>query len=122
MGIFQANTPPTDEPKHLFRPLFPRNPLFPPSDPAPRLVHESTAQSKHLAAVALMNQGDESAFETLYQRHRDWVFRMACRVTGSEHLDLADYFTWSTYYGGEAPQEEPAIRNAKKVKTTHVIG
>jgi hypothetical protein len=26
------------------------NPLFPPSDPAPRLVHESTAQSKLLAA------------------------------------------------------------------------
>jgi hypothetical protein len=29
LGFFLTETPPTDEPKHLFRPLFPRNPLFP---------------------------------------------------------------------------------------------
>lgn len=33
LGIFLTETPPTDTPKHLFRPLFPRNPLFPASDP-----------------------------------------------------------------------------------------
>ena len=32
-----------------------------------------------------MNAGDDAAFETLYHRHRDWAFRMACRLTGSVH-------------------------------------
>ena len=29
LGFFHTETPSTDAPKHLFRPLFPRNPLFP---------------------------------------------------------------------------------------------
>jgi hypothetical protein len=29
LGIFLTETPPTDTPKHLFRPPFPRNPHFP---------------------------------------------------------------------------------------------
>jgi hypothetical protein len=29
LGIFLTETPSTDRPKHLFRPLFPRNPHFP---------------------------------------------------------------------------------------------
>jgi RNA polymerase sigma-70 factor (ECF subfamily) len=32
-----------------------------------------------------MNGGNEEAFETLYLRHRDWAFRMACRLTSSAH-------------------------------------
>lgn len=35
-----------------------------------------------------MNRGDDDAFESLYSRHRDWAYRMACRLTGSP--DLAD--------------------------------
>src|SRR5690242_11225682 len=39
--------------------------------------------------VALLNKGDWSAFEPLYFRHRDWVYRLACRFTG-EHAAALD--------------------------------
>ena len=29
-------------------------------------------------------KGDAEAFETLYRRHRDWVYRLAWRFTGNE--------------------------------------
>lgn len=35
--------------------------------------------------IAGINSGDNQAFEQLYHRHREWVFRMACRICGSEH-------------------------------------
>ena len=38
------------------------------------------------ALIHRINEGDGEAFEILYRRHRDWVFRMACRLTGSTHL------------------------------------
>ncbi len=38
------------------------------------------------ALILRINQGDGEAFEILYHRHRDWVFRMACRLTGAPHL------------------------------------
>lgn len=31
-----------------------------------------------------INEGDGHAFETLYYRHRDWVVRLAWRLTGNE--------------------------------------
>jgi RNA polymerase sigma-70 factor (ECF subfamily) len=36
------------------------------------------------ALVAGINAGDESAFEALYYRYRDWVVRLAYRFCGSE--------------------------------------
>lgn len=36
------------------------------------------------ALVDGINAGDESAFEALYQRYRDWVVRLAYRFTGRE--------------------------------------
>ncbi|MBL7153694.1 MAG: sigma-70 family RNA polymerase sigma factor [Phycisphaerae bacterium] len=33
--------------------------------------------------VALANKGDADAFEALYYRYRDWVYRLARRFTGS---------------------------------------
>jgi RNA polymerase sigma-70 factor, ECF subfamily len=33
--------------------------------------------------IALVNEGDSDAFETLYRRYRDWVYRLAWRFTGS---------------------------------------
>jgi RNA polymerase sigma-70 factor (ECF subfamily) len=39
--------------------------------------------------VAAINRGDWSAFEPLYFRHRDWVYRLACRFTG-EHAAALD--------------------------------
>jgi len=50
-----------------------------------------------------MNDGDDAAFESLYRRHRDWAFRMACRLTGSPHLAddvLQDAFC---YFLGKFP-------------------
>ena len=42
-----------------------------------------------LDLVAAINRGDESAFETLYLRYRDWVTSLAFRFTGN-HDDALD--------------------------------
>lgn len=50
-----------------------------------------------------MKRGDDAAFEALYLRHRDWAFRMACRITSSPHLAddvLQDAFC---YFLGKFP-------------------
>jgi RNA polymerase sigma-70 factor, ECF subfamily len=39
--------------------------------------------------IAAINKGDAAAFETLYYRYRDWVYRLAQRLTGNHH-DAAD--------------------------------
>lgn len=47
--------------------------------------------------VAAINAGDLSAFDALYDRHRDWVARLAMRFTGnsSDALDvLQETFTY----------------------------
>ena len=70
MGIFQANTPPTDEPKHLFRPLSPRNPLSPALRSGPTTAPGASPKSKFLAAhppgrargKSLMKRGSEHQF------------------------------------------------------------
>lgn len=36
--------------------------------------------------ITRINHGDEKAFEILYYRHRDWLFRMAYRITGAPQL------------------------------------
>jgi RNA polymerase sigma-70 factor (ECF subfamily) len=33
--------------------------------------------------IELANKGDSDAFEALYHRHRDWVYRLAWRLTGN---------------------------------------
>ncbi len=68
-----------------------------------------------------MNTGDESAFEILYYRHKDWLFRMAYRITTNEQLAqdiLQDTFC---YFLGKFPNFElrcefrtflyPVVRN-----------
>ena len=45
-GPFLTETPPTDSPKHLFRPLFPRNPLFPALRSGPTTVSEASRQKQ----------------------------------------------------------------------------
>ena len=49
-GIFVTETPTTEAPKHFFRSLFPRNPLFPASGPATGSFNGLHAKSKFLAA------------------------------------------------------------------------
>ena len=39
--------------------------------------------------IERVNGGDTDAFETLYHRHRDWVYRLAWRFTG-HHQDALD--------------------------------
>lgn len=39
--------------------------------------------------IESINAGDPDAFEALYQRHRDWVYRLAWRFTGN-HQDALD--------------------------------
>jgi RNA polymerase sigma-70 factor (ECF subfamily) len=65
--------------------------------------------------------GDEKAFEQLYLRHREWVFRMACRICNSEHLAQDVTQEVFSYFLGKFPGFElrcelrtflyPAIRN-----------
>ena len=53
--------------------------------------------------VAAANRGSATAFEALYQRHREWVVRLAYRFTRNEHdaLDvLQDTFA---YFFGKFP-------------------
>ncbi len=38
--------------------------------------------------IQLMNEGDTDAFEQLYQRYKDWVFRLAWRFTGNQQDTL----------------------------------
>ena len=38
--------------------------------------------------IQLINEGDTNAFEVLYQRHKDWVFRLAWRFTGNQQDTL----------------------------------
>jgi len=47
--------------------------------------------------IELVNQGDADAFEALYRRYRDWVYRLAWRFTGNQQdaLDvLQETFTY----------------------------
>ena len=54
LGIFLTETPPTDTPKHLSRPLFPRNPFFPRLRSGHRLFQGPPAQSKFLAVAMFL--------------------------------------------------------------------
>lgn len=73
------------------------------------------------ALIARANRGDAAAFDALYQRHRDWVARLAQRWTGNadDALDvLQDAFA---YFFGKFPGFElsaelrtflyPVVRN-----------
>ena len=50
LGIILTETPPTDTPRHFFRPLFPRNPLFPASGLATGSLNGLNPKSKFLGA------------------------------------------------------------------------
>ena len=51
LGFFLTETPSTAAPKHLFRPLFPRNPLFPRLRSGHQLFQRPSAESKFLAVI-----------------------------------------------------------------------
>src|ERR1044071_10183869 len=53
----------------------------------PRLAREDARNDQELGAA--ITRGDGSAFEPLYLRHKDWVYRLACRFTG-EHAAALD--------------------------------
>ena len=84
-------------------------------------AHPSGDPANDQELISGINAGSEQAFELLYHRHRDWVFRMACRLTGAQHL--ADDVLQETfrYFLGKFPGFElrcelrtflyPAIRN-----------
>jgi RNA polymerase sigma-70 factor (ECF subfamily) len=55
------------------------------------MTRESPTSSgpSDLQLVAAANRGDAAAMEALYERHRDWVYSLARRVTGNRD-DAAD--------------------------------
>jgi RNA polymerase sigma-70 factor (ECF subfamily) len=53
--------------------------------------------------VELINRGDTDAFEALYRRYRDWVYRLAWRVTGNEQDALDVLQETFTYLLGKFP-------------------
>lgn len=85
---------------------------------APHPPGDSANDHKLIAGI---NAGDEQAFERLYHRHREWVFRMACRISGSEHLAQDVVQEVFRYFLGKFPGFElrcelrtflyPAVRN-----------
>ncbi|MGL4399497.1 MAG: hypothetical protein ACRCXD_06490, partial [Luteolibacter sp.] len=68
LGIFLTNTPPTDTPKHLFRPLFPRNPHFPALRPDP-LALSGASRRKQTPSSKVM-------VESLVFEHRSEISRV----------------------------------------------
>ena len=81
----------------------------------------SNPASNDLELINGINRGDERAFEQLYSRHREWVFRMACRICNNEHLAQDVTQEVFGYFLGKFPSFElrcelrtflyPAIRN-----------
>ena len=53
--------------------------------------------------VADLNDGDASAFDGLYYRYRDWVYRLACRLTGSDEDALDVLQETFGYFFGKFP-------------------
>jgi len=53
--------------------------------------------------IELVNQGDPDAFEVLYYRYRDWVYRLAWRFTGNRQDTLDVLQETFTYLLGKFP-------------------
>ena len=53
--------------------------------------------------IELINQGDPDAFEALYRRYRDWVYRLAWRFTGNQQDALDVLQETFTYLLGKFP-------------------
>ena len=53
--------------------------------------------------IELANKGDPDAFEALYHRHRDWVYRLAWRFTGNRADALDALQETFTYLLGKFP-------------------
>jgi len=62
---------------------------------------------------AAINRADASAFESLYHRHRDWVFRLAYRFT-SNHDDALDVLQETFSY---LLRKAPNLRLTAKLTT-----
>ena len=72
--------------------------------------------------VAAANRGDPTAFETLYERYRDWVVSLAWRFTANrdDALDvLQETFTYflRKFPSGGASGQAPGFRLTASVKT-----
>ena len=53
--------------------------------------------------IDLANKGDPEAFETLYYRYRDWVYRLAWRFTGHQQDALDALQETFLYLMGKFP-------------------
>ena len=53
--------------------------------------------------ISAANQGDERAFEQIYLRHRDWVLRLARRITGNSEDALDVLQETFAYFFGKFP-------------------
>ena len=54
--------------------------------------------------IRLTNEGDTDAFEVLYQRYRDWVFRLAWRFTSNQQDSLDVLQETFIYLLGKFPE------------------
>jgi RNA polymerase sigma-70 factor, ECF subfamily len=55
---------------------------------APEPAQKSGDERSDLELIAAINGGDAAAFEVLYFRYRDWVVRLAHRITGDSDMAL----------------------------------
>jgi RNA polymerase sigma-70 factor (ECF subfamily) len=58
--------------------------------------HEPTGASDQDLAARILNQGDERAFRTLYQRHTPYLYQFALRTLGGDEQEAEDVVqeTW----------------------------
>lgn len=79
--------------------------------------------------IAAINRGDESAFETLYRRYRDWVVNLAYRFTGDAEMALDVMQETFLYFAKKFPGFKltaqlktflyPAVRNLSIAARRH---
>lgn len=60
--------------------------------------------------IECASKGDTDAFETLYRRYRDWVYRLAWRYTGDRDLALDVIQETFTYLLKKLPELKLTVR------------
>ena len=69
---------------------------------------EQSDSRSDLELIDAVNEGDSSAFDVLYLRHRDWVVNLAFRFTRDRDLALDHLQVVGCHPGSEVP-DGPAV-------------
>ncbi len=73
LGIFLTETPLPEAPKHFFRPLFPRNPLFPALRSDPMAVSEASRRKQTPSSAFENRRGMQSFLSHIAWESEVWI-------------------------------------------------